>query len=157
MHFESIIFDLDGTLVNSLSGIEASARYAVEKCLPERKLPALRELIGPPIATMLAMLWPDLDQDRLKAVVTAFREHYDVQGCLLSELYPNVAETLDHLRHCGLRLFVLTNKPLYHFLPRSLRPTLLILWPNRRLTGPCCWARDSGWNPGTPGLWRWSI
>lgn len=56
MPFSTVIFDLDGTLIDSLPGIEASTRHAVAECLPDRVLPSMRELIGPPIASMLGNL-----------------------------------------------------------------------------------------------------
>jgi phosphoglycolate phosphatase len=107
---DNIIFDLDGTLVDSLPGIEASARYAVGECLPGIALPEIRELIGPPIRTIFSRLWPERNREEIDATVAAFRRHYDSEGCLLSRLYPKVAETLSHLRDAGMTMFVLTNK-----------------------------------------------
>jgi phosphoglycolate phosphatase len=108
--WDNIIFDLDGTLVDSLPGIEASARYAVEKCLPGIPLPGMRALIGPPIRTMFAQLWPERDRVEIEALVAAFRQHYDTEGCLLSQSYPGVHDTLRDLHDAGMAMFVLTNK-----------------------------------------------
>lgn len=108
--WDSIIFDLDGTLVDSLPGIEASAHYAVEKCLPGISLPQIRGLIGPPIRTMFAQLWPERDRVEIEALVAAFRQHYDTEGCLLSQPYPGVHDTLQDLHNAGVAMFVLTNK-----------------------------------------------
>jgi phosphoglycolate phosphatase len=111
LRFESVIFDLDGTLVDSLPGIEASIRYALQAAALDLPLPSMRDLVGPPIATMLAKLWPDLAKERLQAIIAEFRHHYDAEGCLHSELYTGVAESIRTLRESGLRLFILTNKP----------------------------------------------
>jgi phosphoglycolate phosphatase len=105
------IFDLDGTLVDSMPGIECSVGAAIESALPGTAMPDLRAVIGPPIATMFARLWPDLDSEKLALLVAAFRSHYAEVGCLESVPFPGVKETLPLLREAGMRLFVLTNKP----------------------------------------------
>lgn len=113
--FHNLIFDLDGTLVDSLAGIEASIRHAAGG----RQLPPLRAQIGPPIAQMFWRMWPTLTETEHANLLKAFREHYDTEGCRDACLYPGVEETLKHLRKRGAILFVVTNKPIF--------PTRLIL------------------------------
>ena len=108
---KNIIFDLDGTLVDSLPGIERSARVAIAKVLPEEAVPDLRAVIGPPIAAMFARLWPRMPRGKMERLVEGFRAHYIAEGCLGSTPFPRVPETLARLDSFGLRLFVLTNKP----------------------------------------------
>lgn len=108
---KSVIFDLDGTLVDSLPGIEYSARTAIESVLPGVPMPDLKAIIGPPIAAMFARLWPDLDPEKMARLVAAFRSHYAEKGCLDSLPFPGVMDSLSRLQAAGLRMFVLTNKP----------------------------------------------
>src|SRR6476646_2656615 len=111
MNFSNVIFDLDGTLADSLPGIESAMRFALAACLPERTLPSMRNLIGPPISRMLGRLWPDLTDEQLANLVTAYRRSYDTEGWRLSNLCPGVPEPLAALNRQGVNLFVLTNKP----------------------------------------------
>ena len=115
----AVIFDLDGTLVDSLPGITASVQAVVEECFPGRKVPDLDRFIGPPIGVMIKQLWPELSDGELQLAITSFRRHYDTEGYLLSRLFSGVDETLATLHYAGLQLFVLTNKPAL--------PTLAIL------------------------------
>jgi len=116
---KNLIFDLDGTLIDSLPGIEESARTAISRVLPERPMPQLREFIGPPVAVMFARLWPGLPSELMAGLLAEFRAHYDGEGCLNSRPYPQVPEVLARLHEAGKRAFVLTNKP--------IRPTRRIL------------------------------
>lgn len=107
---EAILFDLDGTLVDSLPGIEASLQWAVAQCLPGRTLGQIRDFIGPPLPVMLGRFWPDLAAEELAHVVETFRAFYDAEGCRKSLLFEGVADTLSKLQEHDLALFVLTNK-----------------------------------------------
>ncbi|MEI6494403.1 MAG: HAD hydrolase-like protein, partial [Verrucomicrobiota bacterium] len=107
----SAIFDLDGTLVDSLPGIERSAREAIESVLPGVPMPDLKAIIGPPIAAMFKNVWPDLDPEKMARLVAVFRSHYVENGCLDSLPFPGVMETLFRLQAEGVSMFVLTNKP----------------------------------------------
>ena len=107
-----VVFDFDGTLVDSLPGIAVSLRAALEKHAEEETVPDLRRFIGPPIARMIPALWPHLPAEVCEKVLRDFCLHYDTQGCLLSVPYPGVATTLSRLHRNGLMLYVLTNKRL---------------------------------------------
>jgi len=111
VNIRNVIFDLDGTLVDSIEGIEVSTRTALLQTLPGETIPDLKALIGPPVAIMFARAWPDLAPERMKRLLLAFRIHYALVGCLRSIPFPGVSETLTHLQSSDIRMFVLTNKP----------------------------------------------
>lgn len=105
------VFDLDGTLVDSIPGIDASARVALAEHASHLTLPSLRAYIGPPIRTMLARALNLTDPGQLDLLEASFRRHYDNGGWRESPAYAGVVETLEALHAAGARLYVLTNKP----------------------------------------------
>jgi len=107
----NIIFDLDGTLVDSLPGIDSSLRSACNEVLPGCDIPPLRKFIGAPLPAMLAAMWPDQDSATISRLVVEFRRRYQRSGWQQTLPFEGVAETLPLLRNAGHRLFVLTNKP----------------------------------------------
>ena len=117
--FKNLVFDLDGTLIDSSSSILEGLRGAFAACgrLPAEPLAA--ELIGPPLGETLARLAATEDEAVLRPLAEAFKAHYDSVGYRLTEVFPGVAEMLAALAAVGYPMFVATNK--------RLRPTLLIL------------------------------
>jgi phosphoglycolate phosphatase len=106
-----VLFDLDGTIVDSLPGIEFSVREAFTACklpLPEQHL---RELIGPPIRTILSRAGNVVEEARLDALEKAFRTSYDTEGWRKTVSFPKADRVLRALREHGYRLFVVSNKP----------------------------------------------
>lgn len=114
-----VVFDLDGTLVDSRPGIEWAAARAVADVWPGRRPVSLASLIGPPIRAMLAEAYPDASAASLEALVRAFRSSYDGEGWRRTQPFAGVPEVLATLLAEGLRLHVVTNKP--------ATPTRLIL------------------------------
>lgn len=108
--YEAVLFDLDGTLVDSRPGIEASAKAALAIVRPDATLPPLDGLLGLPLDRLVEALGSSLDADEREAVAAAFVGHYDTVGWLASDPYPGVREVLVSLRRIGARLFIVTNK-----------------------------------------------
>jgi phosphoglycolate phosphatase len=106
-----ILFDLDGTLVDSLAGIEHSARKAFSACQVAFAVAGLRDLIGPPIRTILSRAGNVTDHKTLDALEREFRSNYDNEGWRNSVCFPQVDGVLRNLRQRGHRLFIVSNKP----------------------------------------------
>ena len=111
MTYRGIIFDLDGTLLDSAPGIRGSLAYAMRKVCPSETGRLSGVVIGPPIRHMLLAVWQDAPLETLAALVAAYREHYDTVGWRETTLYPGVPETLRWLQEARLPLYVATNKP----------------------------------------------
>jgi phosphoglycolate phosphatase len=107
----NLIFDLDGTLVDSLPGIASSIQYAVRNHAPGVSLAELRNLVGPPVRQILRKLLAPVSDAQLDDLEGEFRIAYDSWGWKETEAFPSVLDTLQSLHGQGLKLFLFTNKP----------------------------------------------
>ena len=119
MNVSHVIFDLDGTLIDSAPSILACMEQVIADAGLAPALPLQVSLIGPPLKTTLATITGLSDDDLLQALVEAFKERYDSEGLYSTRPYPEIPETLRQLRARGMKFHLTTNK-------RS-RPTLAIL------------------------------
>jgi phosphoglycolate phosphatase len=106
-----VLFDLDGTLVDSTPGIWASVRVAAAALgLPEPTPEQLREMVGPPLQDGFALVLgvPPADVPR---AVAAYRAHYSAGALLDVRVHDGVPELLADLRAGGATLAVATSKP----------------------------------------------
>lgn len=114
MRFHSnILFDLDGTLIDSSQGILNSFRRVLEAHKLEPRMPLDQQLIGLPLPQSLARLTGLVDAEQLTILATAFKAIYDSEGYLNTQPYPNLVPTLSALTAASQRrLFIVTNKRL---------------------------------------------
>lgn len=108
--FDALFFDLDGTLLDTGSGIMRCAAYALEKAGISVKEPdSLRAFVGPPLSVTFPQFGiPDGSTDE---AIRNFRELYHTEGKYECEPYAGIETALDQLGNAGFRLFVATSKP----------------------------------------------
>lgn len=107
---KTILFDLDGTLIDSAPSILESFEVALQS---EGVRPACAlepALIGPPLMQTLSILAGTDDSAVLRRLATRFRDHYDTHGYKTSTVYAGVDGALDRLSRAGCEMHVVTNK-----------------------------------------------
>ena len=109
---KKVLFDLDGTLINSQEGITKGVQYALREYLgiDEPDLESLRCFIGPPLALMFDQKY-HVPAEKIEPTVSKYREYYDSVGMNECELYPGVTETLKHLHEKGYVIGLASSKP----------------------------------------------
>lgn len=110
---KAIIFDLDGTLIDSAQSILVSMRRAFESCDLVPVLPLEASLIGPPLRETLQRLSPESDSAQIEQLAQSFIDSYDEQGCLEAHPFPGIDEMLRDLKQRGFALHIVTNKRAY--------------------------------------------
>jgi phosphoglycolate phosphatase len=111
---QAVLFDLDGTLSKSESGIIGSLRRAFDDLgLPRLDDRTERSLIGPTFADALP---PLVGADIVPKLIERYRAHY-ATGMFDTELYDGALEVLDDLRAREVTLAVATSKPEFHAKP----------------------------------------
>jgi phosphoglycolate phosphatase len=109
--FSAILFDLDGTIVDSAPGITATLAYTFEQLgLPIPTPAELVQYVGPPILDSfrdLAGFSPELSARAL----SIYREQYLKTGVFDATLYPGVGELLRGIHEAGIPLSLATSKP----------------------------------------------
>lgn len=106
----AILFDLDGTLVESGPSITSSIRHALAAVGgPELDAATLESFIGPPLRETFRDI-AGLDGAELDEVIKIYREHQLTIAIKMVELYPGIADLLTDLRRAGAPLAVATSK-----------------------------------------------
>lgn len=112
----NLLFDLDGTLADSGSGIIAAFRYTFDELnLDTPDLETLTTFIGPPLEETFTRIFQD--EDSVNKAIEIFRSYYNTKGVYQAKLYKDVKDTLEQLskKH---QLFVTTskNEPMAHLM-----------------------------------------
>jgi phosphoglycolate phosphatase len=110
MKINTVIFDLDGTLIDSAPSILKSIKFAFDATKIEPIRPLTLDLIGPPINEIFLSLVSENKQIKLPKLIENFKQYYDEIGYKETQMYMKTTEMLDELLSMNLKLFIATNK-----------------------------------------------
>jgi phosphoglycolate phosphatase len=106
-----VLFDLDGTLTDSASGITSSLASTFETLgLPVPSPAQLVEYVGPPLLDSL-QAFAGLDEEEARKALTVYRADYHEKGAFDSAVFPGIRGLLSRLHEAGIPLAVATSKP----------------------------------------------
>ncbi len=112
MRYQTYVFDLDGTLLDTLGDLAASTNYALRTYgMPEHSLDDVRRFVGNGVRVLMERAVPQgVDNPQFEAAFQTFREHYMQHSLDTTKPYDGIIETLEALKAEGCRLAVVSNK-----------------------------------------------
>ena len=110
MRYQTILFDFDGTVYDTVEGITKSIQYALRKHGREEELENLRCFAGPPLVDKFMEVY-GVSQEEGEELVRDFRERYAPVGIFESAPFPGIETLLEHLKAAGLQVGLATSKP----------------------------------------------
>ena len=131
MLYKALLFDLDGTLLDTLEDLACACnRVLASRGLPPHSLNAYRQFVGKGARSLIAQILPETlgrEEEAVQAALADFKTEYAQCWREHSRPYPGIPALLDALVQQGLRLAVLSNKP--HAFTELCVQTLLPDWP----------------------------
>ncbi len=127
--YSTYIFDLDGTLLDTLADLAASCNYALRTHgMPEHSIDDVRRFVGNGVRKLMERAIPDGEANPdFEATFATFREYYMHHSLDTTKPYPEIMDTLAELKARGCRLAVVSNKMMAatvelckHFFPDTI-------------------------------------
>jgi len=112
MKYQTYIFDLDGTLLDTLGDLAASVNYALRRHgMPEHTLDDVRRFVGNGVRRLMERAVPGgADNPQFDAAFATFRQHYMAHSLDTTRPYEGIPEMLAALRERGCHVAVVSNK-----------------------------------------------
>lgn len=106
-----VIFDLDGTLLNTIYDLGEACNYALRKMgYAQHPIPAYNYMVGDGVRRLMERAQPDADATTITNLLQHFREYYDEHCTDATKPYKGIPELLQDLTYRGVAVAVASNK-----------------------------------------------
>lgn len=106
-----VIFDLDGTLLNTIADLGEACNYALRQLgYSEHALSTYNYMVGNGVRKLVERAEPDADPETVERLLAIFREYYDQHSADNTRPYPGIPELLRTLTDNGVAVAVASNK-----------------------------------------------
>ncbi len=139
---ELAIFDLDGTLLNTIADLGMATNHALQKCgFPMHEISAYPMFVGNGVMRLLERALPEdaRNQENISRLRGFFTDFYDLHNADNTQPYPGIEDLLEELSRHGVRLAVASNK-----YQKAVEKLILHYFPN------VDWAAIEGQKEGCP-------
>ena len=111
-HIEAVIFDLDGTLLNTLYDLTDAVNWALEKYgMPQRSIAEVRAFVGNGLRNLMTQAVPDGEENPVfESLFDFFREYYKTHCNIKTVPYEGVLELMKELKGRGVKMAIVSNK-----------------------------------------------
>lgn len=128
MPYKAAVFDLDGTLLNTITDLAWATNYALKHYhMPTYTVEDVKHMVGNGVAKLIRdAVSANTSEELYQKVLATFKEHYADHSLDTTAPYPGVTEAVDQLRAAGVKCAVVSNKPdfaianlMNHFFPNK--------------------------------------
>ena len=111
--YDTVIFDLDGTLLNTLDDLASAINHALDVTgFPVRTIDEVRRFVGDGAKMLARRAVPEgSSEEAVEQVLAHFREYYSTHSTVLTAPYPGIFDMMDRLKAAGVQQAVVSNKP----------------------------------------------
>lgn len=112
MRYKAVIFDLDGTLLDTLGDLRNALNFALKKRgLPERTTDEVRRFIGNGARSLIVRSLPSgASEEEIASAISQFKEYYNAHLNVESTAYPGIKDMLSALNEAGIKVGINSNK-----------------------------------------------
>ena len=109
--YSTVLFDFDGTIMDTSEGIYNSFDYALKSFgIPLPGHDSYKKMVGPPLMYSFQTFF-GFDEEKARLAMTRYREYYTPHGVYQASVYPGIPEMLSELKKRGYAICLATSKP----------------------------------------------